>query len=103
MKLICEVEDCGEELSEGTGSKGGPKICPRHRSRLYYAKGHGGVPWLRQRHKQLQGWIVDNEALTPHVASMIKRAQNALSEAAARARVALARPKKNRQASNHVH
>jgi hypothetical protein len=38
MKMICEVEGCGVELSEGTGSKGGPMICPNCRSPSYYWK-----------------------------------------------------------------
>lgn len=38
MKMICEVEGCGSELSDGTGSKGGPMICANCRSPSYYWK-----------------------------------------------------------------
>lgn len=38
MKMICEVEGCGQELTEGTGSKGGPMICANCRSPSYYWK-----------------------------------------------------------------
>ena len=46
MALICEVPGCGEELSEGTGSKGGPMLCKQCYSAQFY--------WRKQGHQHIE-------------------------------------------------
>lgn len=36
MSLVCEVPGCDNELSEGTGSKGGPMLCKQCYSAQFY-------------------------------------------------------------------
>lgn len=46
MSLVCEVVGCGNELSEGTGSQGGPMLCKQCYSSQFY--------WKRKPHAAIE-------------------------------------------------
>ena len=102
MKLFCEVEGCGNELSEHCGSKGGLMICSRCRSSSYYAKRHG-LAWARARRESLQFWTARLEYFEPRVLQLTNNAKRAVSDAKARARVALSKPTKKSGSTTAVH
>ncbi len=85
MKMICEVAGCGEELSEGTGSKGGPMLCKWCRGPRWY--------WGKQNHKSRHQRYVRLalfrsrlEYYDPHVAQLVNDANKAVSGASRRAK-----------------
>jgi hypothetical protein len=92
MKLICEVEGCGNELSEHCGSKGGLMICGRCRNASYTAR-RNGLAWARARRENLTFWNARLEYFEPRILKITNQAKRAVAEAKARARVALAKPK----------
>ena len=98
MKMFCEVEGCGNELSEGTGSQGGLMICGRCRSASYTAR-KNGLAWARQRRENLNFWSGRLEYFEPRVLKVTNQAKKALAEAKARARLALSRTKKPKQSA----
>jgi len=68
---MCKVAGCKEEITDGTGSKGGTPICHKCRAVQYKAK-KLGLGWLERRHEQLQYWDARVTYLTPHVEEMLK-------------------------------
>jgi hypothetical protein len=78
MKLICEVEGCGAELTEGTGSKGGPMICANCRSPSYYWK-KKSLPEMRQRRANLTLFGARLEYYDKRVAMIVNEATKAVA------------------------
>jgi hypothetical protein len=87
MKMICEVAGCGEELSEGTGSKGGPMLCKWCRGpRGYWSKqGHKAAQY---RYNRLALFRSRLEYYDPKVAQIVNEAQKAVATAKRRAQKA---------------
>jgi hypothetical protein len=77
MKMICEVEGCGEELSEGCGSKGGPMICAGCRTSSYYWKGQ---PLTHMRHRRARLSLFSHrlEYYDKRVAEIVNDAQKSV-------------------------
>jgi hypothetical protein len=87
MKMICEVASCGEELSEGTGSKGGPMLCKWCRGpRSYWGK--KSLPEKRARRLRLQLFESRLEYYDPRVAEIVNDAQKSVAETKRRAQAA---------------
>lgn len=80
MKMICEVEGCGAELTEGTGSKGGPMICANCRSPSYYWK-KKSLAEMRQRRVNLTLFGHRLEYYDKRVAQIVNDAAKAVSKA----------------------
>jgi hypothetical protein len=78
MKMICEVEGCGAELTEGTGSKGGPMICANCRSPSYYWK-KKSLPEMRQRRANLTLFGARLEYYDKRVAQIVNEATKAVA------------------------
>jgi hypothetical protein len=78
MKMICEVEGCGAELSEGTGSKGGPMICPNCRSPSYYWKSKP-LAAMKQRRANLTLYGHRLEYYDKRVAQIVNEAAKAVA------------------------
>lgn len=78
MKMICEVEGCGAELSEGTGSKGGPMICANCRSPSYYWK-KKSLPEMRARRANLVLFGHRLEYYDKRVAQIVNEATKAVA------------------------
>lgn len=85
MRLICEVENCGAELTEGTGSKGGPMMCPRCRSFGYHWKGRP-LAELRERRQKIQFWSNRIDYLEPRILKLMNTAKTRVANAKTRAR-----------------
>jgi hypothetical protein len=85
MKLICEVEGCGEELTEGTGSKGGPQMCPSCRTSSYYWKKQS-LPAMRHRRERLTLFTHRLEHYDPRVAQIVNEAAKSVVATKRRAR-----------------
>ena len=79
MKAMCEVEGCGEELSEGTGSKGGPLMCPSCRTSSYYWKKQS-LPQMRFRHERLVLFAHRMEHFDPRVTKIVNEAKRTVAE-----------------------
>ncbi len=69
-KLVCDVEGCDNELTEGTGSKGGLPICPACRSVSYYWK-HKGLKEIAHRKERLHFFEVRLDYLHPRIEKML--------------------------------
>lgn len=78
MKMICEVEGCGEELTEGCGSKGGPMICAGCRTSSYYWKGQS-LTHMRHRRERLSLFSHRLEYYDKRVAQIVNDAQKAVA------------------------
>jgi hypothetical protein len=100
MKLACGVENCDEDVPEGTGSKGGDILCPKHRSAGYRAKSKG-IGWIKERRKTLMLWNSSYDYFEPRIRKLTSNAKKAVDEAKARARVALARRGGRQSAALH--
>jgi len=87
MKMICEVAGCGEELSEGTGSKGGPMLCKWCRGpRSYWDKqGHKAAQYRYQRLALFRSRL---EYYDPRVAQIVNDAQKKVAATKRHARTA---------------
>lgn len=78
MKMVCEVEGCGEELTEGTGSKGGPLMCPSCRTSSYYWKGED-LAHMRDRHTKLKLYGNRLEHFDPRVTKLVNETKKAVA------------------------
>jgi len=87
MKMICEVAGCGEELTEGTGSKGGPHLCPSCRTSSYYWKKQT-LPAMRHRRERLSLFSHRLEYYDPRVAQIVNDAQKSVVGSQKRAQAA---------------
>lgn len=79
MKMICEVEGCGAELSELTGSKGGPMLCANCRSPSYYWK-KKSLTEMRQRRANLTLFGHRLEYYDKRVAQIVNEAAKAIAK-----------------------
>jgi hypothetical protein len=89
MKMICEVEGCGAELSELTGSKGGPMLCAGCRTGSYYWKGQS-LAHMRHRRERLTLFSHRLEYYDKRVAQIVNDAAKAIVATRRRARAAQA-------------
>jgi hypothetical protein len=89
MKMICEVAGCGEELSEGCGSKGGPMLCDQCRTSSYYWKKQP-LKAARYRFQRLDLFKHRMEHYDPRVAEIVNDAQKSVAATKQRAHVATA-------------
>lgn len=80
MALICEVDGCGNELSEGTGSRGGAMICPNCRSSSYYWNSKP-ISQVRHRHEQLELFRHRLEYYHPKVQKILNDARRTVAAA----------------------
>jgi len=87
MKMICEVVSCGEELSEGTGSKGGPMLCNGCRGPRFYW-GKKSLPEKRARVARLQLFENRLEYYDPRVAEIVNDANKSVADTKKRAQAA---------------
>lgn len=87
MKMICEVVDCGVELTEGTGSKGGPHLCPACRTSSYYWRKQT-LPAMRQRRERLHLFSQRLEYYDPRVAQIVNDAAKSVASSKRRAHAA---------------
>jgi len=87
MKMMCEVAGCGEELSEGTGSKGGPMLCKWCRGPRFYW-GKKTLAEKRARVVRLQLFEHRLEYYDPRVAEIINDAQKSVASTRKRAQAA---------------
>lgn len=84
MALLCEVDGCGNELSEGCGSKGGPMLCPNCRTSSYYWKKQP-ISAMRNRHERLNLYRHRLEYYQPKIAKVLNDARRSVAAAKARA------------------
>jgi hypothetical protein len=94
VKLMCEVAECGEELTEGTGSKGGPMMCAACRTSSYYWKKQS-LPAMRVRHGKLQLYSHRMEHYDPRVTEIVNAAQKSVVATKKRAKEAQTATKAN--------
>jgi hypothetical protein len=90
-KRLCDSPECGEEISDGCGSKGGRPLCPACRAANYYANKQGAA-WAKERLARLHFYQERLEYLLPHIARRV---------AAARQRVAQARKRIEARSTTH--
>lgn len=84
MKMVCEIDGCGAELTEGTGSKGGPMMCPSCRTSSYYWKGED-LGHMRERHSKLKLYGARLEHFDPRVLKILNEANKAVAATRRRA------------------
>jgi len=84
VKMVCEVEGCGEELSEGTGSKGGPMLCKWCRGpRSYWSK--KPLAQRRERFGKLALYRSRLEYYDPRVSELLNEAKKSVAATRKRA------------------
>lgn len=87
MKMVCEVAGCGEELSEGCGSHGGPMLCDSCRTSSYYWKKQS-LSHMRHRRDRLSLFAQRLEYYDPRVAQIVNDAHKSVAGHKRRAQVA---------------
>ena len=89
-KYICEIEGCGEEISENTGKHGGLAICTKCSHVRYYwrKRGTGAVEEYKRR---LEFRTARMEYLSPHVKRQLNQAARQVNRAKERAQAAAQR------------
>ena len=83
MPRICEVPECGEQITDTKGTHGGLPICHRCQSSLYYWRKKGPKA-IRARDERLQFWRARLEYVQPRIARIVSRARERVREARAR-------------------
>ena len=86
-KNVCEVPECGAEISAGCGTHGGLAICARCRASLYYWRGKGPKA-LDARRQQLAFLNERTAYLQGHVGRLVRAAKQRAASAIQRAREA---------------
>ena len=71
--LKCSVDVCENEITEGTGSKGGLPICQRCRA-MQYKVAKLGAPEIQERRDRWTYWEHRLDYLHPRVQNMLKDA-----------------------------
>lgn len=79
-KLMCDVDGCDNEITEGTGSKGGLPICHRCRAAQYALKKLPGKA-IQAKRERLQYWEHRLDYLHPRILAMMKDAERKVSTA----------------------
>jgi len=79
-KLTCDIGECTNEISEGTGSKGGLPICHRCRG-AYYRANKLGPKWVEHRREQLHFLESRFEYLEPRIAKLMSDAERRVNKA----------------------
>lgn len=79
-KLNCDVEGCDNEITEGTGSKGGLPICARCRAAQYALK-KADKGAYEARRERWHYWESRLDYLQPRIAALIKDAERKVSTA----------------------
>lgn len=97
MNLSCRTHSCFRTLPDGTGSRGGEMICGACRSARNIAR-QRGLKWAREMHQVYEYRLGRIEEFQPKVLQITKSAREAVDDAKARARAALQKTAKNRQA-----
>lgn len=79
-KLTCAVDVCDNEITVGTGSKGGLPICPRCRAMQYkVAKLDAGA--VQERRDRWEYWEHRLDYLHPRVVAMLKDSKRKVASA----------------------
>lgn len=84
-KHVCDVAECGEEIPEGRGSKGGLPICDKCRSASYYWKSKG-LQAIKERRNKLHFWDMRFDYLSPRIREMLSDARERVNKARKSAR-----------------
>jgi hypothetical protein len=79
-KLTCAVDVCDNEISPGTGSKGGLPICTRCRA-MQYKVAKLATEEIQERRDRWQYWEHRMDYLHPRVAAMLKDAHRKVATA----------------------
>lgn len=79
-KLVCDVEGCDNEITEGTGSKGGLPICPRCRAAQYTLKKMNDKA-IQERRDRWHYWETRLDYLHPRIRAMVKDAERKVATA----------------------
>ena len=79
-KLVCDVEGCDNEITEGTGSKGGLPICQRCRAAQYSLKKLPNKA-IQEKRERWQYWEHRLDYLHPRIQAMLKDAQRKVTTA----------------------
>jgi len=84
-KLTCDYENCTNEITEGTGSKGGLPLCPTCRG-AYYRANKLGPKWVEQRKDKMHFLEGRFDYLAPHIAKLMHAADKRVKTAKREAR-----------------
>ena len=79
-KRLCETPECGEEISEGCGSQGGPPLCDACRSANYYANKQG-ANWAKDRLAKLHFYQARLDYLLPNIGRRVAAAKQRVAAA----------------------
>lgn len=88
MKMMCEIDGCGAELTEGWGSKGGAMICASCRTSSYYWKKQP-LAAARARRENLKLYTTRIEYYEPRVLKIMNEARRTVKAARDRASAAM--------------
>jgi len=83
-KHVCDVPECGEDIPEGRGSKGGLAICDKCRSGQYYWRKQGYAA-IQKRRERLVFFEHRLDYLAPHIQKMVSDARERVRSARRRA------------------
>jgi len=78
--LKCSVDVCENEITEGTGSKGGLPICHRCRSMQYKIKNMPAEA-IQEKRDRWEYWEHRLDYLHPRVVAMLKDAKRSVTHA----------------------
>jgi hypothetical protein len=84
-KLTCDYANCNNEITEGTGSKGGLPICKTCRGAFYRAN-KLGPKWVEHRREVMTFLGGRFDYLSPHMAKQIHAAEKRVKGAKREAR-----------------
>jgi hypothetical protein len=79
-KLVCDVEGCDNEISEGTGSKGGLPICSRCRA-AQYSTAKLNKDALKEKRARWSYWESRLDYLEPRILRMMADAEKRVTGA----------------------
>jgi len=79
-KLTCAVDVCDNEITEGTGSKGGLPICHRCRS-MQYKVAKLDPAAIQEKRDRWEYWEHRMDYLHPRVVAMLKESKRKVATA----------------------